>query len=220
MELNEALTQISEIRRQMARSGLFRGYRSATAAFSGCVAIIAACVQSAFVQMPHRNTRAYLLVWLGAAVVSLIAAAAHMVIRCRRSDSPLQRDLTVLAAEQFAPALAGGALLTVVMDLFAWEHLFVLPTLWAVLFSMGVFASRQVLPRAISIVGGYYMLAGLIALAVTTRDGGDHALAFNPWTMGLIFGIGQFLAAGVLYWTLEREPRGIRHAVTKGTEAL
>jgi len=118
----------------------------------------------------------------------------------------LQKDLTVLAAEQFAPCLAGGALLTIAMNLFAREHLFMLPVCWAVLFSMGVFASRQVLPRAITIVGGYYMLAGLVALAVTASESGDHALLFSPWTMGTIFGVGQFLAAGVLYWTLERDP--------------
>ncbi|HYE17325.1 MAG TPA: hypothetical protein VEA69_02715 [Tepidisphaeraceae bacterium] len=206
MELNEALSQITEIRRQMARAGLFRGYRSVTAAFSGCVAIVAACLQSVLVPMPHRNTRGFMFVWLAAAVVSLVAAAVHMIVRCRRADSPLQKDLTVLAAEQFAPCLAGGALLTIAMNLFAREHLFMLPVCWAVLFSMGVFASRQVLPRAITIVGGYYMLAGLVALAVTASESGDHALLFSPWTMGTIFGVGQFLAAGVLYWTLERDP--------------
>jgi hypothetical protein len=28
--------------------------------------------------------------------------------------------------------------------------------------------------------------------------------AFSPWAMGLTFGIGQLLAAAVLYWNLER----------------
>ena len=35
MELREALSQISEIRQQMARSEVFRGYRSITVGFSG-----------------------------------------------------------------------------------------------------------------------------------------------------------------------------------------
>ena len=42
MELHEALTQIAEIRQQMAKSDVFRGYRSAPVAFSGLVALAAA----------------------------------------------------------------------------------------------------------------------------------------------------------------------------------
>ena len=215
MELNDALSQISEIRRQMARSGLFRGYRSVTTAFSGLVAIGAASCQAVLVPMPHRNTRGFLYVWLAAAVISLVAAAAHMIVRCRRSDSPLQKDLTVHAAEQFAPCLAGGALLTVVMNLYAREHLFLMPTLWAMLFAMGVFASRHVLPRPIAIVGGYYLIAGLLSLALTSANGDDHSAAFSPWVMGTMFGIGQFLAAAVLYFTLEREPKPERGLMTQ-----
>ncbi len=198
MELNEALSQITQIRRQMARAGLFRGYRSATVAFSGCVALAGAFVQSAMVPVPYQNLTGYLSVWLAVAVISLLAAAVHMVIRCRRSDSSLQRDLTVLAAEQFAPPLVAGALLTLAIDLFAQPEAWLLPGLWSIMVAMGVFASRTVLPRAIGIVGGFYLLAGLTCISLNPRH------AFSPWTMGLIFSIGQFLAAIILYWTLER----------------
>ena len=45
MELREALCQITEIRRQMARSEVFRGYRSLTVGSSGLLALLAAGVQ-------------------------------------------------------------------------------------------------------------------------------------------------------------------------------
>jgi hypothetical protein len=45
MELREALTQITEIRQQMARSGVFRGYRSATVGFSGVLGLLAAAFE-------------------------------------------------------------------------------------------------------------------------------------------------------------------------------
>ena len=32
--------------------------------------------------------------------------------------------------------------------------------------------------------------------------------AFSPWAMGLTFGVGQLLAAAVLYWNLERRHGG------------
>ena len=200
MELHEALSQISEIRRQMARTAVFRGYRSATAAFSGCLAIATAAAQSILLPEPHMHVSTFLAFWLVAALLGVAAAASEMIVRCVKSNSPLQKELTIQAAEQFVPSLAAGALLTLVMVLFAHEETWLLPGLWAMLFSLGVFASRRVLPGAVTVVAGYYMLAGLVAIAET-----DPKTAFSPWTMALIFAPGQFLAAFVLWWTLERE---------------
>ena len=45
MELREALTQITEIRLQLARTEVFRGYRAMPVAFSGGVALLAAVIQ-------------------------------------------------------------------------------------------------------------------------------------------------------------------------------
>src|SRR5436190_1246836 len=42
MQLREALSQISEIRQQMAQAQVFRGYRSATTAATALVAVLAA----------------------------------------------------------------------------------------------------------------------------------------------------------------------------------
>ena len=42
MDLHEALTQISEIRQQVARTETFRGYRAAPVAFSALIACVAA----------------------------------------------------------------------------------------------------------------------------------------------------------------------------------
>ena len=200
MELHEALSQISQIRRQMARTAVFRGYRSATAAFSGVVAIAAGFAQSIFCPAAHEYMKGFLVIWMIAALLSVAAAATEMILRCVKTNSPLQKELTVQAAEQFVPCLVAGALLTLVFDLFARDRLYLLPGLWAILFSLGVFASRRVLPGAIAIVGGYYLLAGLICIATT-----NQITAVAPWPMVLIFAPGQFLAAFVLWWTLEKD---------------
>jgi hypothetical protein len=73
-----------------------------------------------------------------------------------------------------------------------------LPGLWQVLYSLGIFASCRLLPRATFGVALFYLAAGLTSLTLARGDA-----AFSPWAMGLSFGIGQFLAAGVLYRTLE-----------------
>jgi hypothetical protein len=67
-----------------------------------------------------------------------------------------------------------------------------LPGLWQVIFSMGVFASCRFLPRQIFAVGVWYLAAGLTCLAL------GSARAFSPWAMGVPFGIGQLLVATML----------------------
>ena len=55
MELRDALTQISEIRHQMARTEVFRGYRALPVAFSGVLAVLAALAQRFWIADPARD---------------------------------------------------------------------------------------------------------------------------------------------------------------------
>lgn len=67
-----------------------------------------------------------------------------------------------------------------------------LPGLWQVLFSLGVFASCRFLPRATFWVGVWYLATGMGCLAI----GPD--VPASPWEMGIPFGVGHLLVAGVL----------------------
>jgi len=200
MYLRDALSQISEIRQQMSNAQVFRGYRSATTAFTGALALAAAVVQAAWVPDPARQLIAYLAVWCSAALVGIVVVGAEMVLRCRRAGSPLQSQITRVVADQFMPSIVAGGLLTLVVAKFAADCLWMLPGLWAILFALGIFASRRFLPRTIAVPAGYYLLAGLYCLTL------DHMpfAALSPWTMGLLFGVGQLLTGAVLYWSLER----------------
>src|SRR5262249_7106585 len=136
--------------------------------------------------------------WIGAAVVSALAAGLEMMVRARNAGTPLTRELTWLALEQFCPCLVAGALLTLVLVRTAPASLGMLPGLWQGVYSLGIFAACRLLPRATFWVAVFYLTSGL---AVLTVAHGDAAL--SPWAMGLPFGAGQFLAALVLYRTLE-----------------
>ncbi|MGE5191854.1 MAG: hypothetical protein ACM3U2_05085 [Deltaproteobacteria bacterium] len=199
MELEEALARVSEIRLQIARSEPFRGYRSATAGFSSLVAVGAAALQPVFIRDPAADLQGYLMLWIAAAIVSVAITAVEMTVRCRRSASPTAARLTWLAVEQFLPCTIVGAVVTFVLALFASESLWMLPGLWGVVFSLGVFASCRLLPRPVIWVAFYYLACGAAALALARGP-----WAFSPWSMGITFGGGQFFAAVVLYLTLER----------------
>ncbi len=76
---------------------------------------------------------------------------------------------------------------------FAPEASWMLPGLWQVVFALGVFASCRFLPRAMLLVGGWYLATALACLVLAR---GPYAL--SPWAMGAPFGIGQFLVAAIL----------------------
>jgi predicted membrane channel-forming protein YqfA (hemolysin III family) len=183
----------------LARTEVFRGYRAAPVAFSGLLALAAASVQAAWITDPASQIPAYLALWVGSAVVSGLAAGAGMALRGREPAAAWRRRITWLAIEQFVPCLVAGGLLTAVLVLSAPEALWMLPGLWQVLFSLGVFASCRLLPRATFGVAAFYLATGCLCLVLARDD-----MALSPWAMGIPFGLGQLYAAAVLYWTLER----------------
>jgi hypothetical protein len=199
MELHEALGQISDIRRQMARSELFRGYRAATVGFSGLLGILVALFQTQMVPSPELELERYLCLWGGAAAVSLIVAGAELAWRACRAGSGLARETTILAVEQFLPSVIVGALLTFCIYRSAPEVAWMLPGLWALIFGLGIFASYRLLPRQVFWSGLYYVVCGCGCLLY-----GQNDAAFSPWQMAISFGGGQLLSAAILYWNLER----------------
>jgi len=202
MQLREALGQIAEIRERMATSQTFRGYRSATTAISGVAAVSVGLLQSFLLPDPAQNVKAYIALWASAALLSLVIVAIEMVVRVRRSGSAMQRQLSLLAVEQFMPSVVAGALLTYVIYAFIREATWLLPGLWMILFALGVFASSRLLPRASFAVAGFYLLAGVAALVVSR-----YGWAYSPWLMAGGFGTGQFAMAAILYLKLEK----VRH---------
>jgi hypothetical protein len=191
--LNDALAEINAIRGQIARGTEFRGYGPASVAVSGLLALLVAAVQSRWPNSLGHDFRTYLTIWIATAAVSVILTGIETVRRARRVHSGLANEMIHYAVEQFLPALMAGLLLTVVVIRFAPDSLWMLPGLWQVVFSLGVFASCRFLPRHMFMVGAWYLAAGLTCLAI---GGGDRA--FSPWEMGVPFGVGQLLVALLL----------------------
>jgi hypothetical protein len=191
--LDRALADISAIRGQIARGTEFCGHGPATFAITGLLALAAAIGQSIRLKDPAGHIAAWLTLWLVVAAVSATLIGFEMVTRSRRIHSDLADEMIRTAVEQFLPASAAGGLFTVVLLRFAPLSLQLLPGLWQICFSLGVFASCRFLPRPLALVGVWYMGCGFLALAVTSGP-----LAFSPWIMGLAFGVGQLLVAALL----------------------
>jgi hypothetical protein len=194
-ELNRALGDISSIRRQMARSTEFRGYGPATLAATGLVAVLAAAVQAIFLPDPVNHISSYLSIWIWTAVLSAALTGVQMYTRTRRMHSGMSQEMMHMAVEQFLPSAGAGLLITIVLVRFVPAALWMLPGIWQVIFSLGVFSSCRFLPRPMLAAGGWYLLTGLVCISI----GGGRAL--SPWAMGIPYGAGQLLVAGVLLFS-------------------
>jgi hypothetical protein len=192
-ELQRALAEIAAIRGQVARATQFRGYGPLTLAATGLLAAIAAAAQAALVNDPAQHPAAYLEIWVGTAALSLALIGAEAISRARRAHSTFALPMLRSAGGEFLPAIAAGLLITAVIGGDAPRSVWMLPGLWQVIFSLGVFSSCRLLPRPMFAVGLWYLMTGLIVLAE-----GNSGNALSPWAMGVPFGVGQILVAAVL----------------------
>jgi hypothetical protein len=191
--LHKALGDISSMRRQMARSTEFRGYGPLTLAATAVMALAAAGAQALRIPNPTAHIRTYLGIWIWTAVAATILIGVQTITRTRRMHSGLADEMLHMAIEQFLPAVLAGALITTVLFLYVPSALWLLPGIWQVIYSLGVFSSCRFLPRRLMIAGAWYLMTGLICI------GCGNARALSPWAMGIPYGTGQLLVAGILF---------------------
>lgn len=194
-DLHKALGDISSMRRQMARTTEFRGYGPATLASTGAFAMLAGGAQARWVPDPANHIGAYLTVWVWTALASATLIGVQMHTRTRRIHSGLADEMIRMAVEQFLPSALAGALITVVLVRYAPLAFWMIPGLWQIIFSLGVFSSCRFLPRPMVAAGAWYLLTGLACISV------GNIRALSPWAMGIPYGVGQLLVATILFVT-------------------
>jgi hypothetical protein len=193
-ELNKALNDISSIRLQVARSTDFRGYGPATLAATALIALAAALGQWRWVHDPSHHLPAYLAIWVSTAAVSALVISAEMFARTRRVHRGMADEMIMMAVEQFLPAVAAGGLMTYALAHFAPAEAWMLPGIWQVIFSLGVFSSCRFLPKPMVAAGAWYLVTGLLCISL------GNPRALSPWAMGVPYGVGQLIVCGVLLY--------------------
>jgi hypothetical protein len=193
-DLHKALGDIRIIRRQMARSTEFRGYGPATVVATAAMALVAAATQTVLLPDPANHIAGYLRIWLSTATLSAALSGSQMFTRSRRIHSEMSDEMILMAVEQFLPSAFASLLTTIVLLRYAPAALWMLPGIWQLIFSLGVFSSCRFLPRRMLAAGTWYLLTGLFCISL-----GD-ARALSPWAMGIPYATGQLLVAGILFF--------------------
>lgn len=201
MDVSRALSQIAEIHQQIAKGEMYRGYRSIPVAASGLIGIAAASLQPR--DLAGRDPIAFVLYWCGVAAVAGLVGVSEIVYNYAAREDDADRRRTRRVVGQFLPGVLGAAAISLCFVRLSAGLVPLLPGLWAICFGIGVFASRPYLPRASGFVALFYYAAGV---ALLWRARGLESL--NGWWVGATFGVGQLLAALVLYWNLERPVTG------------
>ena len=181
----------------MARSEVYRGYRSIPVAASGLIGIVAAWLEPSF--LSRTDPVGFVLYWTLVAALAALIGSSEIVYNYAVHDDTMTRRRTRQVVGQFLPSVLAGGIVTASFVRLSPALVPLLPGLWAICFGIGTFASRPYLPKTSGYVALFYYAAGVVFLWVAH---GPEPLA--GWWVGGTFGIGQTLAALVLYWNLER----------------
>jgi hypothetical protein len=195
-ELNKALADILEIRAQIAAGTSFRGYGPTAIAATGVIGLLTAALQAVRPDLFASTPDVFVYCWLGAAVICAAVVRIEMQGRSRRMHSHLADTMINQAIEQFMPAAAASLFMPLFLLRSAPQAVWIMPGLWQLFASLGLFASVRSLPRSIALVGGWYFVSGFACLlwASTTQS-------LSPWLMGVPFFAGQLLMAAILHFS-------------------
>ncbi len=197
MDATRALDQIAEIHRQIAKGEVYRGYRSLPVALSGAIGLVGGWLQPP--GLGAADPIGFVLYWTAIAAAAAFVGSSEILYSYLVTQDASGRRQTRRVVGQFLPSLAGGVAITVCLTHLGTALVPLLPGLWAFCFGTGIFASRPYLPRASGWIALLYYAAGAALLWIAR---GPEPM--TGWWVGGTFGVGQLLAAAVLWWNLER----------------
>lgn len=201
-DLNQALLDIRSIRRQVAQATEFRGYGPLTLFSTAVLAVLAGAAQAHWVSEPADHPVQYVALWLTTGVFCAALIATQMLTRAKRLHSGLADQMIRMAVAQFLPAGFAGAVIPFVLLRVTHDVFWMLPGLWQIIFSLGVFASCRCLPKPMLLAGGWFFLTGFVCLAL----GDTRALA--PGMMSGAYAIGMMFVAVIHYFSARKGSTG------------
>ncbi len=206
VQLKEALSDIAEIRSHLDRNQAYRGFRSMAIGLSALFVMLGSLFQLGMNVDMTRSPARYLEIWLVVALGSLLVTVVEMIVRGRISNEMSVWKMHGRVATSILPSLIVGALVTAALmfesgfhSRLARDNIWLLPGVWALIYSLGLFASSNLLHRATRVAAIYYLVTGCGYLYWNATR---HQI--DAWHMVAIFGVGQLLLAGLLYWKVER----------------
>ena len=152
-----AMDNLRFIRETMEAAGTFTAVSGWGTVVIGATAIGAAALAA----VTHSTTR-WIFIWLCEAGLSVAISVYTMALKARSAKLPLWSEPARKILFSFAPPMAGGALLTLVLV----QHglIALLPGVWMLLYGIGVVAAGTFSVRIVPVMGLAFMAVGTVAL--------------------------------------------------------
>src|SRR5215469_8666797 len=187
VEVERALADLTEVRDRLASVQRFRGYSTGVAALSGAIALAGGLVQSQLVPHPTStaDVKVYVTIWLSCFAAALAIYYGNVLGWYLRNHGHHARYQSKTVSLSLLPALALGAVLSAAVYLQGVPAM--LPGIWYTCYGLGLFASRNHVPRGVMTVAAMF---GIIGAALLLLPNQWPAMVW--WVMAAGFAIGQF----------------------------
>ena len=194
MNARRALSDIREIGDTLARAQHTSCFRAAPIALTAIIAFAFAMLPGVCIEPMAAGQSFFVYYWLGIAILNLLIVCVDLGVRYLKTDSELQRGKTRNSLYQFTPCVFIGAYSTLTLLPLGRHSDSLLPGLWCVLMSLGIFATVNNAPKAMVFPAAFYAIAGGLFWRFE-----EWTVELGAWSMGLSFGIGQAWMALVLW---------------------
>ena len=167
-----AIENLRFIRETMERAGAFTAVSGRGMMFVGALALLSALAAPSQQEAPL----GWLLLWLATAAVALVVSGIAMLGKARAANSSLLTGPARKLLLSFAPPMAAGVALTVVLYLQGLTPL--MPGVWLLLYGTAVVTGGAFSARIVPALGVTLMLLGAVAL-VSPPAWGDLLMALG-----------------------------------------
>jgi hypothetical protein len=193
-EIDSTITQIADIRAQLASTTRFRGYAPEVVALVAMTWLLLLLIQTNRAATLGSNDREIVVEWGMLIGAGGLLIAIEAVSRTLRATDRLARLLLLGAMRLVLPGCLMAALVPTAVLMYAPSTAWVIPGLWQMLIGFVAIASYASLPRQIIWPALWFLLSGAVTLFVAGAHG-----AISPFAAGLPFVVGHLGIAWALW---------------------
>ncbi len=194
LRLDKAKSDLQWIQERIRFSERANCFRPTMISLVGCLAFVASGLQPYIAVNATKEPWSFFTYWVSVACLIQLAVGTQIGWRYWFRAGDRERWQARQSLLDFSPCIMVGGVFSLALMLLAPQHALLLPAFWSSCFALGIFSLRHRLPESMLIAAGFYVLASIVCLRVATSDS-----PYTPWTVGMTFGMGHFLTAGILY---------------------
>lgn len=184
-EVEQAITQIADIRAQLAASSRFRGYAPEAVALVGALALVVLVMQCLWPARFAGTDLELVRSWGMVLGRGLLVIALEAMARALREEGRVFSPALVCALRVTLPGAFLAGVLAFVVPAYAPSACWLVPGLWQMVVGLEAFALYPLMPRRIVWAGCWFLLSGAVGAILAGRDGGlTPLLAGGPFVVG------------------------------------